>query len=99
MQIDPYLSLCTKLKFKWIKDLNIKHTEPDRRESGEQCWNSAESGSKFNLEPLQRPSTFISSPERKPSQTQKRFYWLLLIVVPPIGLQTPLMLTILKKKQ
>jgi hypothetical protein len=24
MKIDPYLSLCTKLKFKWIKDLNIK---------------------------------------------------------------------------
>ena len=23
MQIDPYLSLCTKLKSKWIKDLNI----------------------------------------------------------------------------
>ena len=22
-KIDPYLSLCTKLKFKWIKDLNI----------------------------------------------------------------------------
>ena len=24
MQIDPYLSPCTRLKFKWIKDLNIK---------------------------------------------------------------------------
>ena len=24
IQIDPYLSLCTKLKSKWIKDLNIK---------------------------------------------------------------------------
>ena len=24
MKIDPYLSLCTKLKFKWTKDLNIK---------------------------------------------------------------------------
>jgi hypothetical protein len=24
MQIDPYLSLCTQLKFKLIKDLNIK---------------------------------------------------------------------------
>jgi hypothetical protein len=24
IQIDPYLSPCTKLKFKWIKDLNIK---------------------------------------------------------------------------
>ena len=23
MQIDPYLLPCTKLKFKWIKDLNI----------------------------------------------------------------------------
>ena len=24
MNIDPYLSPCTKVKFKWIKDLNIK---------------------------------------------------------------------------
>ena len=24
MQIDPYLSPCTKLKSKWIKDLNVK---------------------------------------------------------------------------
>jgi hypothetical protein len=24
MKIDPYLSSCTKLKPKWIKDLNIK---------------------------------------------------------------------------
>jgi hypothetical protein len=24
MQTDPFLSLCTKLKFKWIKDLFIK---------------------------------------------------------------------------
>ena len=24
MQVDPYLSPCTKLKFKWIKDLHIK---------------------------------------------------------------------------
>jgi hypothetical protein len=24
IKIDPYLSLCTKLKYKWIKDLNIK---------------------------------------------------------------------------
>ena len=24
MQIDPYLSLCTKHKSKWIKDLNVK---------------------------------------------------------------------------
>jgi hypothetical protein len=24
MQIDPYLSPCTNLKSKWIKDLNIK---------------------------------------------------------------------------
>ena len=24
MQIDPYLSSCTKLKLKWIKDFNIK---------------------------------------------------------------------------
>jgi hypothetical protein len=27
MKIDPYLLPCTKLKFKWIKDLNIK---PDK---------------------------------------------------------------------
>ena len=26
MKIDPYLLPCTKLKFKWIKDLNIKLT-------------------------------------------------------------------------
>ena len=26
MKIDPYLSPCTKLKFKWIKGLNIKPT-------------------------------------------------------------------------
>jgi hypothetical protein len=24
MQIDPYLSLCTKLKSRWMKDFNIK---------------------------------------------------------------------------
>jgi hypothetical protein len=24
MKIDPYLSTCTKLKSKWVKDLNIK---------------------------------------------------------------------------
>jgi hypothetical protein len=24
MQIDPFLSPCTKLKFKWIKDFHIK---------------------------------------------------------------------------
>jgi hypothetical protein len=24
MQIDPFLSPCTKLKFKWVKDLHIK---------------------------------------------------------------------------
>jgi hypothetical protein len=24
IQIDPYLSLCTKLKSEWIKDLNVK---------------------------------------------------------------------------
>ena len=24
MEIDPYLSPCTKLKSKWIKDLNLK---------------------------------------------------------------------------
>ena len=26
MKIDPYLSLCTKLKSRWINDLNIKPT-------------------------------------------------------------------------
>ena len=26
MKIDPYLSPCTKLKYKWIKDLNTKPT-------------------------------------------------------------------------
>jgi hypothetical protein len=24
MKIDPYFTPCTKLKYKWIKDLNIK---------------------------------------------------------------------------
>ena len=24
MKIDPYLSPCSKLKYKWIKDLNLK---------------------------------------------------------------------------
>ena len=24
MKIDPYLSPCTKLKYKWVEDLNIK---------------------------------------------------------------------------
>ena len=36
MQIDPYLSPCTKLKSKWIKDLNITPvTEPSKKESEE----------------------------------------------------------------
>ena len=26
MKIDPYLSPCANLKYKWIKDLNIKPT-------------------------------------------------------------------------
>jgi hypothetical protein len=29
MKIDPYLSPCTKLKSKWIKDLNIKADTPN----------------------------------------------------------------------
>ena len=29
MKIDPYLSPCTKLKSKWIKDLNIKPATPN----------------------------------------------------------------------
>ena len=32
MKIDPYLSPCTKLKFKWIKDLNIKPDTLNLRE-------------------------------------------------------------------
>ena len=32
MTIDPYLSPCTKLKSKWIKDLNIKPTTLNLRE-------------------------------------------------------------------
>ena len=32
MQIDPYLSPCTKLKSKWIKDLNINPTTLNLRE-------------------------------------------------------------------
>lgn len=37
IQRDAYLSLCTKLNFQWIKDINIRknHNEADRRESGE----------------------------------------------------------------
>ena len=31
MKIDPYLSLCTKLKSKWIKDLNIKTDSPKKK--------------------------------------------------------------------
>ena len=31
MKIDPYLSPCTKLKSKWIKDLNIKMDSPKRK--------------------------------------------------------------------
>ena len=29
MQIDPYLSPCTKLKSKWVKDLNINPSTLD----------------------------------------------------------------------
>ena len=29
MKIDPYLSSCTKLKSKWVKDLNIKPNRPN----------------------------------------------------------------------
>ena len=32
MKIDPYLSPCTKLKSKWIKDLNIKPVTLNLRE-------------------------------------------------------------------
>jgi hypothetical protein len=37
MQINPFISPCTKLKSKWIKDLHIKpeHNETNRTESGE----------------------------------------------------------------
>jgi hypothetical protein len=61
MQIDPYLSPCTKLKYKWIKNLHIKtrYTESNRRESGKEPqthWhrgifpeqNTSGSGSKIN---------------------------------------------------
>ena len=36
MQIDPYLSSCTKLKSKWIKDRKhkSKHNEPKRKKVG-----------------------------------------------------------------
>jgi hypothetical protein len=40
IQIDPYLSPCTKLQSKWIKDLNIK---PDTLNLIEKkIWNSLE---------------------------------------------------------
>lgn len=29
MKIDPYLSPCTELKFKWIEDLNIRSGTPN----------------------------------------------------------------------
>jgi hypothetical protein len=32
MKIDPYLSPCTKLKCKWIKDINIKPDIPNLEE-------------------------------------------------------------------
>jgi hypothetical protein len=41
VKIDPYLSPCTKLKFKWIKDLTItRYMEPDRRENGGEALNA-----------------------------------------------------------
>jgi hypothetical protein len=32
MKIDPYLSSCTKLKSKWIKDFNMKSNIPNLTE-------------------------------------------------------------------
>jgi hypothetical protein len=36
MQIDPFLSPCTKLKSDWIKELKTRDTETYRGESGEE---------------------------------------------------------------
>jgi hypothetical protein len=38
MKKDPYLAPCTKLKFKWIKNLNIK---PDTLNLREEEWERA----------------------------------------------------------
>jgi hypothetical protein len=59
MQIDPYLSPCTKLKSKWIKDLNIRPDTLNSHRSGKYPWtnwhrtqlpeqNTNSSGSKIN---------------------------------------------------
>jgi hypothetical protein len=46
MKINPFLSLCTKLKSKWIRDLHIKpdNTETNRRESVEEPGTHGHSG-------------------------------------------------------
>jgi hypothetical protein len=49
MRIDPFLSPCTKVKAKWIKELYIQNrdTETYRRESGEKPQRSGHRGKKF----------------------------------------------------
>ena len=40
IQINPYVSPCTKVMLKWIKDLNIKHVTLNQLE--EKVWNCLE---------------------------------------------------------
>jgi hypothetical protein len=64
MQIDPLLSLCTKLKSKWIKDLHIKtrYTESNRRESGEKSQTHGHRGKNIpELWNLQRLMLLLTS--------------------------------------
>jgi hypothetical protein len=50
MQIDEFLSICTKLKFKWIKELHIKpETWFYRGESGEEPQTYGHRGKKKSL--------------------------------------------------
>jgi len=48
MEIDPYLKPCTKLKFRWIKDLNIKlgTLNPIEEKAGN-CLENIGTGDKF----------------------------------------------------
>jgi hypothetical protein len=51
MRIDLYLSPCIKLKFKWIKDLNIKpdmlSLTKDKKKKNGIAWNTSAQGKYF----------------------------------------------------
>ncbi|CAO2634011.1 hypothetical protein LEMLEM_LOCUS22495 [Lemmus lemmus] len=49
MKIDPYLSPCTILNSKWIKDLNIKPATLDLREESIDIKDLSERGNFYNL--------------------------------------------------